>query len=408
MYAAHYGWPQAIPGVEKLLPYYYQFMEWVVNLANEKIFHLYKTNLTYGVGDSSAGWVQLCLFLLIALIGCIIWSLLDSGRTNYNRLAFWFRNFLRYTLILHCIGYGLNKIFLFQMPYPTISQLATPFGDFSPMRLSWLTMGSSSQYQFFAGAIEAFAGILLLFRGTATFGTLVALGVFTNVMIMNLGYDIIVKVLSIHLVIICLVLLSFEYKRIKALFFNKAMAAGTIYNVSFPKRWMRVVSYILKISFVVIIILLPLKQYYTWLKEDKVPKPEGPIKSGIYEVKTFVLNNHTLPYAYSDSQRWKDVIFDNNGDGSIGTTDTMFRQRYGRGYFKYKVDSNMQTLSVIKRTFDFKSVPLGKLHFELQDSNVVILSGKLGEDSVYAVLVKTNRHFQLTEKQFHWLSNNAR
>lgn len=85
----------------------------------------------------------------------------------------------------------------------------------------------------------------------------------------------------------------------------------------------------------------------------------------------------------------------------------MFRQRYGRGYFKYKVGSIMQNLKIIKRTYDFKSVPLGKLHFELLDSSIFVLSGKLREDSIYALL-KTNRHFQLTEKQFHWLSNIAR
>jgi len=82
----------------------------------------------------------------------------------------------------------------------------------------------------------------------------------------------------------------------------------------------------------------------------------------------------------------------------------MFSQRYGMGYFNLSIDSAKQNLDIIKRTVDFNTFPLGKLHFDLPDSNTVILSGMLRKDSVYALLKRTDRHFQLTERQFHWLS----
>ena len=138
-------------------------------------------------------------------------------------------------------------------------------------------------------------------------------------------------------------------------------------------------------------------------KDEKKIQATGPIKPGVYEVKTFVLNSDTIPYSYGDRLRWKDVIFDNNTSGSVGSIDTMFRQRYGRGYFNFTIDST-QDLEMVKRNVDFKTFPLGKLHFDLPDSNTVILSGMLRKDSVYALLVRTDRHFQLTERQFHWLS----
>ena len=239
-------WSDNIPGSGKLLPYFYQFMEWLVNLANNKIFHLYKSIPFYSVGDTSSGWIQMYMLLLLSLAGCIIWSWLDLKRANCNRLAYFFRILLRYALIFNCFSYGFNKVVLFQMPFPSISQLATPLGDYLPMRLSWLTMGTSSTYQFFAGSIELFAGILLLFRRTSTFGTIVALGVFTNVMMMNLGYDVQVKSFSIHLVIICLVLLAFEFKRIAALLLNKPLTAGNLYTVGFSNKWMRISRVIVK------------------------------------------------------------------------------------------------------------------------------------------------------------------
>jgi len=80
------------------------------------------------------------------------------------------------------------------------------------------------------------AGILLLFRRAETFGTIVVFGVFMNVMMMNLGYDIQVKSFSIHLVMIYLVLQIFEYKRILALLLNKLMNPGNNYEVTFPKN----------------------------------------------------------------------------------------------------------------------------------------------------------------------------
>jgi hypothetical protein len=153
----------------------------------------------------------------------------------------------------------------------------------------------------------------------------------------------------------------------------------------------------------VFVIIFPFKQEYEEYKDARKPKTVDSIKPGVYEVKTFVLNSDTIPYSYVDRLRWKDVIFDNNTGGSVGSMDTMFRQRYGRGYFNFTIDS-VQNLEMVKRTVDFKTFPLGKLHFVLPDSNTIILSGKLRKDSVYALLVRTDRHFQLTERQFHWLS----
>lgn len=407
IYTAPWTWIGYIPGSWKweVTQYHYQFMDWLVNVSNNNIFHLYPALIPFnGSGDTSFGWVQLCLFLLLSLVGSIVWSLLDARRYNYNMLAYWLRIILRYTLIIHCFGYGISKLFCFQMPFPSLSQLSTPLGDYLPMRLSWLHMGYSTTYQFFAGAFEVLAGILLLFRRTATFGTIVALGVFTNVMLMNLGYDIPVKLFSIHLVITCLVLLAFESKRIFALIFNNTIPVGNIYKPVFSKKWMQITGLVLKLVFILFVIILPFKDHFKLYRDTGKIQTTGAIKPGVYEVKTFVLNRDTIPFSYNNKLRWKDVIFDNNTGGSIGSTDTLFKQRYGRGYFNFTIDSVKQNLDIIKRTVDFKTFSLGSLHFDLPDSNTVILSGLLRKDSVYAVLIKTNRHFQLAEKQFHWLS----
>ena len=79
------------------------------------------------------------------------------------------------------------------MPFPALSQLATPLGDLLPMRFSWLFIGYSVPYQFFSGAMETIAGLLLLYRRTVTAGLFAATGAFLNVVMINLSYDVPVK-----------------------------------------------------------------------------------------------------------------------------------------------------------------------------------------------------------------------
>lgn len=403
LYMAPWTWIEYIPGLGSIAAYYYQFADWFTNWANSHLFHTYKELVPLnGSGDTSFAWVQLRLFLLITLIACVIWSLADRKNNHYNRIAWWFRNFARYYLILFCFSYGIVKLFHQQMPFPGTSLMATQLGDLLPMRLSWIYMGASETYEFFSGAMEVLAGILLLFRRTATAGTLLAAGVFANVAIMNLSYDIPVKLFSTHLFILCLVLLAFEYKRLLHFFTNKATAAGNLYVVQFPKKWMRITRAVVKPAFVVLTFGMG---FYESFGGSPAPATEkAPFKEGLYDVTVFVKNRDTIPALVTDTLRWKDVVFDNSRGGSINTTDTMFWQRYRRGYFRYKVNAAKDSIAFSRSSWTMDNTDLFQLQYSMPDSNTIQLKGMIRSDSVFAVLKKSNRHFQLSEKQFHWLS----
>jgi hypothetical protein len=45
-----------------------------------------------------------------------------------------------------------------------------------------------------------------------------------------------------------------------------------------------------------------------------------------------------------------------------------------------------------------------RFRFFEPDTNTLRLWGKQQQDSLYVELKRTQRHFQLAEKQFHWLS----
>jgi hypothetical protein len=98
--------------------------------------------------------------------------------------------------------------------------------------------------------------------------------------------------------------------------------------------------------------------------------------------------------------RWQDVILDNAVSGTIKTSDTAFRRIYGRAYFRYASDTNSQNIYFKNFAGDI----MATFHYQLADSNTIILNGTRLSDSLYVVLKKSNRHFQLAEKQFHWLS----
>jgi len=164
---------------------------------------------------------------------------------------------------------------------------------------------------------------------------------------------------------------------------------------------MRIGRIVLKLFVLTTALVMPLVQ---GLFPGEPPAVSSPIPAGLYDVPLFIVNNDTVPITVNDTLRWRDVVFEANGIGSVNTTDTLFRQVYRRGYFNTKADSAKQTLAFSKSNWDFQTFDLFTLQYEMPDSNKVILKGKIRNDSVYAVLTKSKRHFQLAERQFHWLS----
>jgi hypothetical protein len=396
-----------IPGISYFSQFYDRITNWAVNQANAKFFHVREVLVPMnGSGDTSFGWAQTWFNLSVALMGALIWLVIDRKRRNYVQLNYWLCLFTRYYIAMIAFLYGTIKIFTLQMYFPNLSQLATPLGDYLPMRLSWMFIGYSGPYQIFSGLMETLAGLLLIYRRTATLGALVATGVFLNVLMLNLSYDIPVKLFSIQIVLSCLYLVINDQNRLIRFFvLNKQTSPAVLYPYPFKRKWIRVAVILLKIGFVVVALILPFRESMKRYKEMQAPPPRQLIQTGFYDVIHYVVNRDTIPPSYKNGLRWGDVVFDAGGSGSIRTTDTLFRQWYGRGYFDYEIDSLKDSLIL--------SVPreapiLLTMHFELPDSNTIRLRGVQKKDTLLVDLMKSSHHFQLTEKQFHWLSERNR
>ncbi|MES2328950.1 MAG: hypothetical protein V4539_05055 [Bacteroidota bacterium] len=399
-------WLGDIPGFNYVADYYGLANDWLVELCNNLFFHYPKTTIVNnGSGDTSIAWEQMYTYLLFALSGALVWSVIDRKRRSYARANYWLRTFVRYFIIMNCFSYGINKLYALQMSFPLQSQLATPLGDFLPMRFSWMFIGYSKTYEMFSGAMEVLAGLLLLNRRTITLGLFTATVVFINVMILNLCYDIPVKLYSMHLVAYCLYLLSNDCKRLIDFFvLNKAVAANHIHENHLSKKWMRITRIVLKLAFIGLFFIkdfFTMNDYYQ-TRELQNATEAKPIRSGIYDVVTYVINKDTIAPVVTDTTRWRDLIIEKGNFGSVGSTDTAFRQRYRRGYFNIVPDSALQTVNFKRSAASQASI--ASLHYAFPDSNTVKLWGSKGKDSIYILLKRSNRHFQLAEKQFHWIS----
>ncbi|MGB8193967.1 MAG: hypothetical protein WCF67_18685 [Chitinophagaceae bacterium] len=399
---------RAVPGVSVITQPYYTAVDWLVNKTNQWFFHVKDVLVPLGgSGDTSYGWAQLWLLLSISFVGMIVWSVIQRNKKEYTKLNYWLCLFTRYYVALVLFSYGIIKLFALQMPFPNYSELATPLGDFLPMRLSWMFIGYSTPYQVFSGLMEVVAGLLLLYRRTATLGALVATGVFMNVAAMNLSYDIPVKIYSLQMVIACLFLLAVEMDRILCFFvFNRPANACSVYHFPFEKKWTKWTRVGLKLLFIGVAVGSVLWESIDWYKQDKNSAQNMPFEAGVYEVTHYAVNNDTIAPLLTDSLRWRDVIFDNGRRGSISTSDTTFRRVYNRAYFSYKADTVKRTLNFLRRFAD--SIPAIALQYRIEDANTIRFWGHRKADSISFVLKKSPRHFQLAEKQFHWLSESNR
>jgi hypothetical protein len=167
---------------------------------------------------------------------------------------------------------------------------------------------------------------------------------------------------------------------------------------------MRITRVVFKIGFIIVAVVLPFFSVLDLYKSANKAPAKQLVKNGVYEVTTFAINKRSVPFSLSDSLRWQDVIFE-DGTGSIKTADTAFRQRYRRGYFAYTTD-NTHIIHFKKHQTD--SLAFLNFHYEMPDGITLRLWGKQHGDSLYVELKRINRHFQLAERQFHWLSESNR
>ena len=353
------------------------------------------TIMPNGSGDTTFNWVSIFTYLMISGVTTIIWSALDHKRPNYEKLMEWMVVLIRYYLIMQMINYGLAKLYYLQFQPPRLSRLMQTFGDASPMGLMWTFMGFSKGYTMFAGAGEFIGGILLLFRKTRTLGALVVFGIMFNVMMMNYCYDIPVKLLSTHLVLLSMVLLALDGKRLIRVFVLNKSSEPLYMPPHFAQERWQIVNKVVKWVVMSAVIGFGLFQLTMMVSKFSGQTKSSPLY-GLYEVQTFIHNGDTLPPLLTDSVRWRYVGVEGKEYAWIrGINDST--QRY-----HFAVDTATQMVEIHLRS---DTISVDSMAYHWLDSNLLELSGTLQSDTLSVQMRRKDwDDFRLTGRGFHWVN----
>jgi hypothetical protein len=349
----------------------------------------------FGSGDNTYGYITLFVNFCAALIIAVFWFFIDQKRKAYNTAFYWFLVLLRFFLIATMLLYGFVKVFQIQFQPPSFTKLMQPLGEFSPMGLAWTYMGYSKGFGMFAGLMEISGGLLLIYRRTSTLGAFIIIGVMTQVAMMNLMFDIPVKIFSIHLILMALVIFMTDIKRFTAVFFkNKATESYPFFHPNTSSSYHKIVA---RLKLIVVPIVLIAACILGYMGELNVTdKNHRPHLYGIWETETFVINNDTLPPLITDKNRWRYLIIERKGRAVVKSmNDTLIR-------YNFKPDSSNHKLSMYK--FDSDSVNLN-LNYTYDSNKMLRLRGILENDTIDIKLTKKDLNdFPLKSRGLHWIN----
>jgi uncharacterized membrane protein YphA (DoxX/SURF4 family) len=347
-----------------------------------------------GSGDRSFDWIVDLVLLNVAVVATVIWSFLDRRRQNYVTLHKWFRLFIRFALASQMITYGMAKMIPLQMPYPFLTKLLEPFGNFSPMGVLWSSIGSSPAYETFAGCAEMLGGILLIVPRTTMLGALVCLADMTQVFVLNMTYDVPVKLLSFHLLLLPLILLAPDLSRLADFFLrNRAAGPSSAPQLFSSPRKNRIA---LAAQIVLGIWIVAWNAYGGWSVWPKYGggRPKSALY-GIWDVQQLSIDGQLRAPLLTDYDRWRRVIFDFPERMDFQRMDNSFA-RYGAA-----INVNDKTVALTKPgDKNWKA----DFHFTRPAENQLTLDGEMDGHAIHMDLQLLDRNKSLlVSRGFHWI-----
>jgi uncharacterized membrane protein YphA (DoxX/SURF4 family) len=285
-------------------------VRWMVEWTAAQVFDITAPLVVTGSGsgDKTFDWIQAFCFLVIAAVATAAWS--AASRTiTYDTAHKWYRLFLRFALGATLLSYGAMKLIPLQMPFPSLQRLLEPYGDFSPMGVLWASIGASRPYEIFTGSAEVTAGILLFVPMTTTLGALVSLAVTLEIFILNMTYDVPVKLFSFHLILMSLFLLAPETRRLmNVLVLNRPADRSPVTALGGSKQAIRAGT-LLQVAFGLILLVSNLNQAVKSWSLYGGGAPKSPLY-GIWSVAYLSIDGVERAPLVTDYDRWRHVIFD--------------------------------------------------------------------------------------------------
>lgn len=380
----------------------------------------------FGTTPSFADWLAT---LLIAVAGAAVWTYRTRNRAwptpeaearHAARQQYWIRAIVRYRLAIALLAYGFIKVYPLQAPHPSLSNLNTPYGDFTRWKLFSLSLGIVPSYEAFLGGVEIAAALLLLFRKTASVGALIVVFFTGNVLMSNVSYEGGEYVYCAYLISLAIFVLAYDLERLANLLVLRRPAAPNTFHLNLSQNQRQVRLALKTLVFFFFFVLLGFRTRWGYLHDNyQFPQRAGLTAArGLYNVSFFRLNHDTLPYSLTNRVRWKNVVFEpwatlsvdanhatdiDSANSEDLTARTDLARTYelvgtnGRSYYDYDFDTATQTLNLRNKN-SRDSTDRWLLHYARPDNSHIILSGlNAHQDSVYVVLDRIDKKYLLEE-----------
>lgn len=356
-----------------------------------ELFHIGPT----GSGDTSFKVLRTATILVLAVLGSLLWSMVDRKRRHHRSLLWWLTVGARTYLAWVMIDYGFAKVFRLQFQDLRFERLLTPYGDSSPMGLVWTFMGASKAYTVFSGLGEVIGGVLVFFRRTMTLGALVVIAVMTNVLMLNLSYDIPVKLFSFHLLLLAVILAATDYRRLaNVLVFNRDTKARTVAS-PLPRPWMRGAATAVSVLVMGYLIIGNVVEGTQAQAIYGAKRPKPPLY-GLYDVETVIADGEAVPPLLTDPDRWRHVIIEREGLISA------WHMTGEKVYYGFQVDESDQSFVL---TTSMDPLTQSRWTYEQPEPGRLVFEGELeGEMLRVEMKARPRDQFLLVDRRFRWIS----
>jgi len=342
--------------------------------------------------DTAFFWVQVFLILMAASVVTVVWSVVDRRRANYITLHKWFRLFMRFALGAQMFYFGMAKIIPTQFPAPSLVTLVAPVGNLSLQSILWTSIGASPAYQIFTGAIEVAGGLLLLVPHTTTIGAIICFASMSHIFVLNMTYDLGVKILSFTLVLMSSFLLAPDLTRIVNVFvFNRPGTVSTQPDLFHSPRANRL-ALVAQVVFGLYLLLIYADIGRTYWYIDGGGSPKSPLY-GIWNVDEMSIDGQVRTSEFNDyDRRWRRVIFD--------APQWIFFQRTDDSIVRYGVTVDSNQLALTKgRSRSWNSV----FTFQRPAPDRLLLDGQMDGHSIRLKLHLVEFDtFRLLNSHFRW------
>ena len=346
-----------------------------------------------GSGDTLFSYLKSFCYLLVSVLATALWSILDRNRINYQKLRSWFNLFVRLWLAQVLIAYGASKAIPVQMQPAGLFKLMQPYGLFSPMGILWNFMGSSPAYTIITGCIEILAGVLLILPTTALLGSMISFAAMSQVLILNLCYDVPVKLYSFHLMFASFILILPELRRIIDFLVLNRPVSSRIESSFFESKLSNKIILGMQLLFGIYILAYHLKSNYKRYEAD-YNSPLPPFY-GIYTVDEFSDAGKSVPALESESARWKYIFFEKNRIFQIQSMDGE------KQTFRVSVDSAKKLLNLTD--YKYENEEIGRFSLSSAEPGKLILTGDFkGQRHVVQITrIEESRYKRV--RSFSWI-----